>query len=183
MMEKKSENKKNMSRVLLFTGDGKGKTTAALGMVLRASGHGMRVMFVQFVKSDSGTGETAAFTGLSGATIIQTGRGFVPEPSKPQFVEHRRAAEEGLKLAEEALRSGHYDIVCLDEIAYAVARGLLSEEAVMRVVRNAHPGTISVLTGRNATRGLIELADTVTEMRKIKHGLETGWTAQKGVEE
>jgi cob(I)alamin adenosyltransferase len=84
MMEKKSENKKNMGRVLLFTGDGKGKTTAALGMALRASGHGMRVMFIQFVKSDSGTGETAAFTGLSGATIIQRAR-IRPQPSKPNL--------------------------------------------------------------------------------------------------
>lgn len=183
MMEKKSEKQKSPGRVLLFTGDGKGKTTAALGMALRASGHGMKVMFIQFVKSDPSTGEMAAFAGLHGATIIQTGRGFVPNPLQPQFAEHRRAAEEGLKLAAEALLSGRYDMVCLDEIAYAVARGLLSEEAVIHTVNETQPGTIAVLTGRNASHGLIELADTVTEMKKIKHGLETGWTAQKGVEE
>ncbi|OPY92916.1 MAG: Cob(I)yrinic acid a,c-diamide adenosyltransferase [Syntrophaceae bacterium PtaU1.Bin231] len=182
MIEKGSKEQGSPGRVLLFTGDGKGKTTAALGMVLRASGHQMKILFIQFVKSDPGTGETAAFAGLPGATIIQTGRGFVPKPSKPEFADHRRAAEEGLKLAGEALRSGRYDMICLDEIAYAVARGLLAEEAVIQAVRQTHPGTIVVLTGRNATHGLIELADTATEMRKIKHGLETGWTAQKGVE-
>jgi cob(I)alamin adenosyltransferase len=182
MMEKKIEDQKSPGRILLFTGDGKGKTTAALGMALRASGHGMRILFIQFVKSDPETGEMAAFANLPGATIVQTGRGFIPKPSNPKFAEHRHAAEEGLKLAEEALRSGRYDIVCLDEVAYAVSWKLLSEEAVIHAMRNAYPGTIIVLTGRNATDGLIELADTVTEMRKIKHGLETGWTAQKGVE-
>jgi len=170
-------------RVLLFTGDGKGKTTAALGMALRATGHGMKIMFIQFVKSDPNTGETAAFAGLPGTTIVQAGRGFVPDSSKPDFAEHCRAAEAGLEQAKEALNSGRFEMVCLDEIAYAVARGLLSEKAVMEVVRASHPETIVVLTGRNATSGLIELADTVTEMKKIKHGLEIGWTAQKGVEE
>lgn len=183
MIEKKNEKQKSPGRVLLLTGDGKGKTTAALGMALRASGHGMKIIFIQFVKSDPHTGETTALAGMPGATIIQTGRGFVPQPSHPRFIEHHLAAEEGLKLAEEALRSGSYDMVCLDEVAYAVARGLLSEDAVVRTVGAAHPGTVTVLTGRNATPGLIDLADTVTEMRKIKHGLETGWTAQKGVEE
>jgi len=182
-MKKDKNQHSSPGRVLLFTGDGKGKTTAALGMALRATGHGMKIMFIQFVKSDPGTGEAAAFAGLPGTTIIQTGRGFVPDPSKADFAEHRRAAETGLKQAEEALSSSRYDMVCLDEIVYAVARGLLSEEAVIKAVRATHPGTIVVLTGRNATSGLMELADTVTEMKKIKHGLEIGWTAQKGVEE
>lgn len=183
VMKKEGKKQGSPGRVLLFTGDGKGKTTAALGMALRASGHGMRIMFIQFVKSDPDTGETAAFACLPGATIIQTGRGFIPDPAKPEFADHRRAAEAGLKLAGEALHSGRYDMVCLDEIAYAVARGLLSEEAVIRAVGKIHPGTVAVLTGRSATHGLIELADTVTEMKKIKHGLESGWPAQKGVEE
>lgn len=181
--EKENKQKQLANRVLLFTGDGKGKTTAALGMALRASGYGMRIMLIQFVKSDPDIGEAKAFACMPGATIIQTGRGFVPPSSHPKFAEHCSAAEKGLKLAEEALHSGSYDMVCLDEIVYAVARGLLSEEAVIRAIREACPDIIVVLTGRNAAPGLIELADTVTEMKKIKHGLDTGWTAQKGVEE
>ncbi|MEN6465946.1 MAG: cob(I)yrinic acid a,c-diamide adenosyltransferase [Syntrophaceae bacterium] len=178
------ENKKGSAgRVLLFTGDGKGKTTAALGMALRAAGHGMKVLFVQFVKSDPGTGEMAALAALPGAEIIQTGRGFVPAPSSPEFSEHRRAAEDGMKKAAKALSSGSYDMVCLDEIAVAVAKGLVPEGAVLKMIRQAHPDTIVVLTGRNATVGMMELADTVTDMKNIKHGLASGWPAQKGVEE
>lgn len=180
----KGNNKKGRAgRVLLFTGDGKGKTTAALGTALRAAGHGMRVLFLQFVKSDSETGETAAFANLSGCEIVLTGRGFIPPPASPEFPEHCRAAEEGMKTAQEALSSGGFDMVCLDEIAVAVAKGLVAEEAVLKMVRQAHPDTIVVLTGRYATAGIIELADTVTEMKNIKHGMASGRPAQKGVEE
>jgi cob(I)alamin adenosyltransferase len=181
---KETENKKGSAgRVLLFTGDGKGKTTAALGMALRAAGHGMRVLFIQFVKSDPATGEMAAFANLPGAGIILTGRGFVPQPSSPEYAEHCRAAGEGMIKAAQALSSGTYDMVCLDEIAVAVAKGLASEVAVLKMIRQAHPDTVVVLTGRNATAGMIDLADTVTEMKNIKHGLASGWPAQKGVEE
>lgn len=177
-------NKKGpVGRVLLFTGDGKGKTTAALGMALRAAGHGMKVLFLQFVKSDPSTGETAAFANLPGAEIVLTGRGFVPSPGSPEFSEHCCAAGDGIRKAREALSSGKYDMVCLDEIAIAVAKGLVAEEAVLEMVRQAHPDTVVVLTGRNATAGMIDLADTVTEMKNIKHGLANGWPARKGVEE
>ncbi len=182
-MTEKDNRKEPHGRVLLFTGNGKGKTTAALGMALRAAGHGMKTLIIQFLKSDASTGEMAALSGFPGVQIVQTGRGFPPDPSSPAFAEHRRAAEAGLKRAAEALASGRHDMVCLDEIANAVAKGLLAEEAVTGAVRAAHPDTIVVLTGRNATAGLIELADTVTEMQMIKHGLAAGWPAQKGVEE
>ncbi len=169
-------------RILLFTGDGKGKTTAALGMALRASGHGLRTMILQFVKANSTVGEIAACRHLPGIEISQTGLGFVPEPSHPSFPEHRRAAEKGLELARKALTSGQYDLVILDEICIAVSRGLLDEERVIEAVRQAHPRTCVVMTGRSATRDLIDLADTVTEMRFIKHGLTVGRAAEKGVE-
>ncbi len=182
-MTEVNNKKGSAGRVLLFTGDGKGKTTAALGMALRAAGHGMKVLFLQFVKSDPDTGEMAAFADLPGCGIVLAGRGFVPPPASPEYPEHCRAAEEGMKKAREALSSGGFDMVCLDEIAVAVAKGLVSEEAVLKMVRQAHPDTIVVLTGRYATAGMIELADTVTEMRNIKHGLASGWPAQKGVEQ
>ena len=102
-------------RVLLFTGDGKGKTTAALGLALRACGHGLRVLALQFVKA-APTGELAAARHLPGFELVQCGRGFVPAPNSPAFEEHCRAAAAGLELAAEAMRSERYGLVILDEI-------------------------------------------------------------------
>ena len=169
-------------RILIFTGDGKGKTTAALGMALRAHGHGMPVAVIQFVKSDVKTGEFAVLSRLPGVEIFVTGLGFVPPKDDPLFAEHRRAAEEGLRIASEAACSGRYGLVILDEGCYAVARHLIAEEAVLRLLREAAPGVIVVLTGRGATEGLIAAADTVSEIRCVKHGFDTGKKAQKGVE-
>ena len=176
------EDTKNPARILLFTGDGKGKTTAALGMVLRARGHGQKVFVLQFIKSDPSSGEVMACKNLSGVKIIQAGRGFVPAPGSPDFAEHRRAAEKGLELAIGALNSREYDLVILDEICTAIARGLLDEERVTEAIRQTGPDTCVVLTGRNATPGLASLADTLTEMRCIKHAFTSGRKAQKGVE-
>ncbi|NOZ24024.1 MAG: cob(I)yrinic acid a,c-diamide adenosyltransferase [Planctomycetes bacterium] len=172
----------NSGRVLLFTGDGKGKTTAALGMALRAAGHGMPTFILQFVKADSSTGEIAAIKHLPTVEIVQAGRGFAPPPTSPMFQEHTRAARNALAQASNALASGKYSMVVLDEICGAVAHGLIEEERVADLVRAKPKGTILVLTGRDATDGLIELADTVTEMRSIKHGLDIGRKAQEGVE-
>jgi len=169
-------------RILIFTGDGKGKTTAALGMALRAYGHGIPVAIVQFVKSDVKTGEFAALSRLPGIDIFVTGRGFVPPETDPDFVEHRRAAEEGLRIASEAACSGRYGLVILDEGCYAVARKLIAEEFVVRLLKEASPGVVIVLTGRGAAEGLIAAADTATEMRLVKHGFDGGRKAQKGVE-
>ncbi|HYA15763.1 MAG TPA: cob(I)yrinic acid a,c-diamide adenosyltransferase [Syntrophales bacterium] len=173
---------KDKGRVILFTGDGKGKTTAALGMVLRASGHGMKSLVIQFVKSDTDTGELAACRQIAGVEIVQAGRGFVPERADPLFQKHRQAAEQGMELAERALLSGGYDLVILDEICIAVWKGLLDDKRIIDVVLEGVPGTCVVMTGRNATTGIISLADTVTEMRMVKHGFSNGFEAQKGVE-
>ncbi len=169
-------------RILIFTGDGKGKTTAALGMALRAHGHGIPVAIIQFVKSDVKTGEFTALSRLPGVQIFVTGRGFVPPKTDPGFAEHRRAAEEGLRIASEAACSGRYGLVILDEVCYAVARGLVAEAFVLRLLREASPGVIVVMTGRGATKGLIAAADTVSEIRCVKHGFDIGRKAQKGVE-
>lgn len=173
---------KKAGRVLVFTGDGKGKTTAALGMALRASGHGMKTFILQFIKADSSTGEVAAARNLPGVEIVQAGRGFVPPPTSPKFPEHRQAAQEALQTARQAIGSGKYDLVVLDEVCGAVARDLVDEESVAELVRQRPEGLILVLTGRGATERLIGLADTATEMRCLKHGLSQGHTAQKGVE-
>jgi len=173
---------KETARILLFTGDGKGKTTAALGMALRAAGHGMRTLFIQFIKDDPSTGELAACKVLPGVKAVQAGRGFVPNPQDPAFGEHCRAAREGLALAEKALRESACDLLVLDEICLAVAKGLLEEDDVVVAIRKAGPSIVVVLTGRSAPAGLIALADTVTEMRAVKHGLSQGLPAKKGVE-
>ncbi len=169
-------------RILLFTGDGKGKTTAALGTVLRAAGQGMTCLVVQFIKSDRETGEIAGIGALPGVEIVQTGLGFVPRREDPSFEEHRRAARQGLALAERALQEKRCDLLVLDEICPAAAKGLLEDGDIAAVIAKAGEEVSVILTGRNATVGLIALADTVTEMRAVKHALKNGRRAKKGIE-
>ena len=170
-----------MKRILVFTGDGKGKTTAALGMALRARGHGLRVCVIQFVKADADVGEVRALAQIQ-VNVLQTGRGFLPKPTDARWAEHCAAAEVGLRQATEAIAGAQHDMIILDEICLAVARGLLKEADVITAVKSAPPGMCIVLTGRDASPGLIALADTVTEMRSVKHGMQNGVPAQKGVE-
>jgi cob(I)alamin adenosyltransferase len=177
-----------MPRILLFTGDGKGKTTAALGMAIRAVGHNLPTLIIQFIKcaastSDGrSTGEYSMFSRMPGVEIRQTGLGFVPPRSSPRFADHQRAARQALDAAAQALTAGNYRVVILDEICTAVAKDLLEEEAVVRTVKQAAIDAIVVLTGRGATQKLIDLADTVTEMRCLKHAYQQGRKAQEGVE-
>jgi cob(I)alamin adenosyltransferase len=172
----------NRARVLVFTGPGKGKTTAALGMALRTCGHGMRVLVIQFVKSDASTGEIQAAALLPLLKIEQYGLGFLPPPSSPEFAAHRAAAERGLERARKAVASEQYALIVLDEICAAVRHSLLPEEAVCALVASAPASCVLALTGRDASEKLQALADTVTEMRCVKHGLQAGRPAQKGVE-
>ena len=172
----------DLKRLLIFTGDGKGKTTAALGMAMRALGHGLSVKIIQFVKSDPDTGEIALMRRLPDLEIVQTGRGFVPPQSHPAFADHAAAARTALALSREALASGQYQLVVLDEICTAIHLALISEQNVLELLSHAAQCLIVILTGRGATPGLIALADTVTEMKCIKHGYESGIKAQKGVE-
>ena len=169
------------ARILLFTGDGKGKTTAALGMALRARGHGMPVCVVQFVKGDASVGEVAAAR-LCGIEVHQTGLGFVPASDDPRFAQHRTAAREGLRQAREILAGRRFAMLILDEVCLAVARGLLETEQVIELLRQAPAETCLVLTGRDAPPALVALADTVTEMLCVKHALQSGRVAQQGVE-
>jgi len=170
-----------MARILLFTGDGKGKTTAALGLALRAAGHRKAVLILQFIKNEP-TGEAAALGRLGDVHFAQVGLGFVPPPTDPRFARHQAAARAGLHRAEQALASGVYEVLILDELCLAVALGLLPEADVLAALRTAGAGTILVLTGRSATPGLLELADTATDMRSLKHAYDTGMPAQEGVE-
>jgi cob(I)alamin adenosyltransferase len=171
-----------MGRILLFTGDGKGKTTAALGMALRASGHGLRVKIVQFIKSDATTGELAALKKLDGIELVQLGMGFVPTADDPEFHLHQRAAAQALQIAGQAIESNLYDMIILDEICNAIDRKLIREDQVIAVVRLAGERLCLVLTGRGASAELIALADTVTVMQCRKHAFQANIPAQKGVE-
>jgi len=169
-------------RLLLFTGDGKGKTTAALGMVLRAVGHGMRICVIQFIKNDPETGERRALSQLPGVEFIQAGLGFVPSEGHENFPAHRRAALKALEMAEERLCRKTCDLIVLDEICAACAMKLIPVEEIIHLIENAPPTTIIVLTGRNAPPALIDIADTVTLMQCQKHGHQSGIQAEKGVE-
>jgi len=171
--------KQKGSRILIFTGEGKGKTTAALGMALRAAGYDKKIAILQFIKN-SPSGEDQALKKFSQVEIVQGGLGFVPDPDQPEFTAHRAAAVKLLKLAREFT---YWEMLILDEVCQAVALGLLDESDVLELIAKVSPDTVVVLTGRNATQGLIDCADTVTEMKKIKHGFDIGIMAQKGVEE
>lgn len=169
-------------RLLVFTGDGKGKTTAAMGMALRSLGHGHRVSIFQFLKNDSTTGEIASCSNFAGIEIVQVGLGFVPSPHHPLYHRHKEAAETGLLRATLALKNPNLHLVILDEICGAVSLGLLELEKVITAIEQSHPQLCLVLTGRNASPQLIEMADTVTEMTCIKHAMEQKRAAEKGVE-
>jgi cob(I)alamin adenosyltransferase len=169
-------------RVVLLTGDGRGKTTSALGLALRAAGHGRRVCWLQFVKGRQDTGEWRGLALLPGVEAVPCGLGFVPPPDSTAYARHRAAAQEGLRQARERLTDPRVDMVVLDEICVAVARGLLTEQAVLEALDAAHPGAVAVLTGRDAAPALLARADTASRIENLKHALDSGREAQAGVE-
>jgi cob(I)alamin adenosyltransferase len=169
------------ARILIITGNGKGKTTSALGMAMRASGHGLRVRVIQFIKGTH-TGELSTVQAMANIQMVQTGRGFLPKSRSGGMAEHKQAAEHGLAVAAESIVSGQYDTLILDEICVAVSQGLIQEQDVVDVMACADPAMTLVLTGRYASPGLIDLADTVSRIECVKHGYDAGIAAQKGVE-
>jgi cob(I)alamin adenosyltransferase len=172
-----------MSRglLLVFTGNGKGKTTAALGMVLRASGHGMTALILQFIKGSWTYGELEACKRLRGVTIRPLGSGFTWK--KDSMEEDRRLAVDGWKVAAEAIGRGEHDIIVLDEVNIVLSYGLLPVPVVLDAIRNRPRHVHVVATGRNAPEELIAAADAVTEMRLVKHHYQDQKVpAQKGIE-
>jgi len=172
------------SWVIVYTGEGKGKTTASLGMALRAVGYNMKVCMVQFVKGSWFTGELNGSRLLApNFRIIRAGKGFVGiMDDKEPFSKHRTAAKEALRMSEEVISSGLYDIVILDEINYALSRKLIGARAVLRLIRRRPVHVSLVLTGRGAPQPIIDAADLVTNMQKIKHPYDKGMTARKGID-
>jgi len=170
--------------VIVFTGDGKGKSSAALGITLRAFGHNLYVSIVQFIKSPSATGESRAAERLTPEIeFVSMGEGFVNccGSTKP-LDEHKKAAKEALAAARQRIHAGSWDIVVLDEINNAVHLGLIDIREVLDLVKNKPPGLHVILTGRDAHPDLIAAADMVTEMRDIKHPYDKGVAAQKGID-
>ncbi len=168
--------------VQVYTGDGKGKTTAALGLALRALGRGWRVAFLQFLKGGGRTGEAAVASRLGpGLTFAQYGTGALIA-GRPPAPEEIRLAREGLAAARAIASEGRADLVVLDEVAAAVNLGLLAEEEVAAAVAGRAPGVEVVLTGRDMPDGLLALADLVSEIRAVKHPYEQGIGAREGIE-
>ncbi len=165
--------------VHVYNGNGKGKTTAALGMCARAVGHGYRALVVQFMKTSGTYGEN--FLSLPGLKVIASGHDCLVFSEKITQADLDKAAE-GLGIAAQALRSGEYRIVVLDEVSVALKFGLVQLDEVIRAIEGRSPGVEVVLTGRYAPPELLEIADYVTEMRAIKHPYQKGITSRKGVD-
>ena len=169
--------------IQVYTGDGKGKTTAALGLAFRAAGHGLKVCMIQFLKGNLEYGEIATAKKLSPyLTIKQIGRGCLLERKENPEPEDTAAAQEGVALAHETLQKGDYDIVILDEINIALDLGLVDKEEVIQLMDERPPHVELVLTGRYVASEIIERADLVTEMVEIKHYYQKGIQSRLGIE-
>jgi cob(I)alamin adenosyltransferase len=169
--------------VLINTGPGKGKTTAAMGTALRAVGNGMRVLMLQFLKGSWHYGELDAVKAFGDNFVLkQMGRGFVKIGGAETDPEDVKMVESAWDEAREAILSGAWDMVVLDEINYAIGYGMLDPAKVAETLKTRPEMVHVILTGRNAHPSLVEIADTVTEMRQVKHAYEGGVLAQRGIE-
>ncbi len=169
--------------IIVNTGPGKGKTTAAMGTALRAVGQGMRVLMLQFLKGSWHYGELDAVKAFGDRFVMrQMGRGFVKVGGAEPDPEDIRMVEEAWAESEKAILSGEWDLVILDEINYAISYHMLDVGKVVEALKRKPEMVHVILTGRNAHPTIVELADTVTEMRQVKHAYEKGVMAQRGIE-
>ena len=170
--------------VIVYTGGGKGKTTASLGMALRAVGYNHKICMIQFIKGSWHYGEMDSSKRLEPEfEIIAAGKGFVGIiDDKSPKEEHEKVAKEAIKICKEKIQSGNYDIIILDEVNYAINLGLIDVNDVLDLIKAKPPQLNLVLTGNHATPEIIELADLVTEMKEIKHPFQHGIKAKKGID-
>ena len=170
--------------VIVYTGGGKGKTSAALGLVLRAVGYNHKVCMVQFVKGSWHYGELDSAKRLAPEfEMITAGKGFVGIlDDKSPREDHVKAANDTLMISREKIASGKFDVVILDEINYAIQLELLKLDDVIDLIKSKPAELDLVLTGNHATKEVIELADLVTEMKEIKHPFKSGLKAKKGID-
>jgi len=167
--------------IQLYTGDGKGKTTASLGQALRACGHGLKVLMIQFMKGSKNYGELLSSESVQGLEIVQKGLPTFVKKGEPSEEDLRLAAE-GMDLARKAVKEAVHDILILDEINCAVDYGLVDVDEVLDLVRSKPEKMELIMTGRYAPRELMEVADLVTEMKEIKHHYNTGVEMREGIE-
>ncbi len=170
--------------IIVHTGPGKGKTTAALGTALRAVGQGLKVLMVQFIKGSWHYGEldAARLLGEDRLKILPMGRGFVKVGEEKPDPEDVRLVAQAWEFGSEKIQSGEYDLVILDEINYAISYKMLDPEIVAETLRRKPERVHVILTGRNAHPLILEVADLVTEMREVKHPYQKGIQAQRGIE-
>ncbi|MBC7248140.1 MAG: cob(I)yrinic acid a,c-diamide adenosyltransferase [Actinobacteria bacterium] len=167
--------------IQVYTGDGKGKTTAALGQALRALGHGMKVYMIQFMKGRTYGELLACERCLPDLTIVMSGRDEFVKKGAPEEIDVRMARE-GLELAKRVVSEGKHQMLILDEINVAVDYGLLPLEEVLAFLRSCPRDMEVVCTGRYAPRELLEMADLVSEVREVKHHYRQGVQMRKGIE-
>lgn len=167
--------------IQIYTGNGKGKTTAALGLGLRAVGHGLKVIMIQFMKGEINYGELEAVKHLPDFKIEQYGRPDFVNPENPDK-EDIRLAEQALKRAVKVIKNKEFDIVILDEINVAVSFGLIKAEKVIELIKNTSKKTELILTGRYMPEEFIKYADLISEVREVKHHFHDGVPARKGIE-
>lgn len=177
----------NSEMTIVFTGNGKGKTTAALGQMVRVLGRGKRALMIQFIKGPWRAGEDEFVKKFpisnSPFLIKKMGKGFVGiMGDKLPREEHEKAAQEGLEYARGQIASNGWDLIVLDEVNVAVSLGLLKAEDVLEAVRRAPEKKLVILTGRNAPQKFIEAADLVTEMKEIKHPFQEGKAGEEIIE-
>lgn len=180
----KLEPKERRGLIVVVTGHGKGKTTTAFGLAVRACGHDLRVAIVQFMKGDLYTGEWDGVRKMGcDVELTATGKGFCGIQGNPYpWSEHRENAQDAVRLVREKMASGRYDLLILDEINNALKLKLVDLEQVLGILREKPPLLHLVLTGRDAHPAVIELADTVSEVVEVKHAYQRGIEPQPGID-
>ncbi len=171
----------NLGLIQVYTGNGKGKTTASLGLAFRALGHDFKVCMIQFMKKNEEYGEVKAARKVPNLTLIQVGREEFVDLKNPDSIDYK-LAEEGWKLAKSAILSGEHDIVILDEINVAMATKLIDTSAVATFLQEKNNNTEVILTGRYAPAEITAIAHLVTEMQDIKHPCTAGIPARQGID-
>ncbi len=178
--QKMAEADQDTGVLLILTGNGKGKSSSAFGMVARALGHGLKVGVVQFIKNRTDTGEEGFFSKLPGVEWHVMGDGFTWDTQNRE--QDTKTAQAAWAMARRMLQDASFDLVVLDELTYTLQYGYLDADVIVRDLQSRPEMQHVVITGRGAQAALIDIADTVTEMRPIKHAYEAGIRAQKGVE-
>lgn len=175
--------KNTQGLTIVNTGNGKGKTTAALGLALRAWGNGLKILILQFIKGNWKYGELKAVQQLAPNLVIrQMGEGFTQQDGEAESEKHKVAAQKTLEIAKEEMLAGYWDMIVLDELNYAIKFGLIQVDQALELIALKPTQMHLVITGRDAKEEIIACADLVTEMKEVKHHYKAGIKAQRGIE-